>query len=119
MTSVELDNLVRIGMLKREPATATEFQGLIRSGELRLADAEKASLSLESRFDLAYNAAHALRLYGAWAIAPTTGTWSFKCCPIPLACRPRLGGYWRRAMRRGIGRNTKASWRSRKDLSPT
>jgi hypothetical protein len=62
MTSVELDNLVRIGRLKREPAAATEVKGLIRSGELRLADAAKVSLSLESRFDLAYNAAHALAL---------------------------------------------------------
>ena len=62
MTWVELDNLVRIGKLKREPATASEIQGLIRSGELRLADAEKQFLSLESRFDLAYNGAHALAL---------------------------------------------------------
>jgi hypothetical protein len=62
MTSVELENLVRIGKLKREPTTVAEIKGLIRSGELRLADAAKASLSLESRFDLAYNAAHALAL---------------------------------------------------------
>ena len=67
MTSVELDNLVRIGRLKREPAAATEIKGLIRSGELRLADAAKVSLSLESRFDLAYNAAHALGARGATA----------------------------------------------------
>jgi hypothetical protein len=39
-----------------------EIDGLIRSGETRLRDAEIASLSLESRFDLAYNAAHALSL---------------------------------------------------------
>lgn len=62
MTSVELDNLVRIGKLKREPAARLEIAGLIRSGEARLADARNASLSLESRFDLAYNAAHALAL---------------------------------------------------------
>jgi len=62
MSSVELDNLVRIGKLKREPAAATEINGLIRSGERRLADAEKQTLALESRFDLAYNAAHALAL---------------------------------------------------------
>jgi len=35
---------------------------LIRSGLARLRDAENTSLSLESRFDLAYNAAHALSL---------------------------------------------------------
>ena len=41
---------------------AGEISGLIRSGTARLADAKKAGLSLESRFDLAYNAAHALSL---------------------------------------------------------
>ena len=39
-----------------------EFAGLVRSGLVRLRDAENATLSLESRFDLAYNAAHALSL---------------------------------------------------------
>ena len=62
MTSAELESLVRIGRLKREPAGEAEIDGLIRSGEARLADAAKGSLSLESRFDLAYNAAHALAL---------------------------------------------------------
>jgi hypothetical protein len=62
MTSADLDNLVRIGKLKREPPSKTEFEGLCQSGEARLRDAERADLSLESRFDLAYNAAHALSL---------------------------------------------------------
>jgi hypothetical protein len=35
---------------------------LIRSARIRLVDAESMSNSLESRFDLAYNAAHALCL---------------------------------------------------------
>jgi len=39
-----------------------EIAGLLRSGRARLADARNATLSLESRFDLAYNAAHALCL---------------------------------------------------------
>ena len=34
----------------------------MRSGSARLADAANPSLALESRFDLAYNAAHALAL---------------------------------------------------------
>jgi hypothetical protein len=62
-TSPELDNLVRMGLLKREPPVASELAGLLRSGEARLADAANPELSLESRFDLAYNAynaAHAL-----------------------------------------------------------
>lgn len=62
MTSSELENLVKIGQLKREPASAVEIEGLLRSGEARLADAANVDLSLESRFDLAYNAAHALAL---------------------------------------------------------
>jgi hypothetical protein len=48
--------------LRAEPPDAAEFEGLKRSGLARLADAGKASLALESRFDLAYNAAHALCL---------------------------------------------------------
>lgn len=63
MTSSPLDNLVRIGKLKAEPPAQTEFDGLARSGQVRLRDAENAALSPESRFDdLAYNAAHALSL---------------------------------------------------------
>jgi len=57
-----LDNLVRIDRLKTEPPAQAEFDGLVRSGQVRLADAANAGLSLESRFDLAYNAAHALSL---------------------------------------------------------
>ena len=60
MTSSPLDKLVRIGKLKVEPPTQAEFDGLVRSGLVRLRDAENAALSLESRFDLAYNSAHAL-----------------------------------------------------------
>ena len=40
----------------------TEFEGLVRSGLARLNDAERDSNSLDSRFDLAYSAAHALCL---------------------------------------------------------
>jgi len=46
--------------LKAEPPDADEFAGLRRSGLARLKDAGTATLSLEGRFDLAYNAAHAL-----------------------------------------------------------
>lgn len=63
-TSDRLANLVRIRELKEEPASDRELDGLKRSGMARLADAERDDLSLESRFDLAYNAAHALALYG-------------------------------------------------------
>jgi hypothetical protein len=61
MTS-PLDNLVAAGQLHREPADADEYRGLISSGRARLTDAANTELSLESRFDLGYNAAHALCL---------------------------------------------------------
>ena len=58
-----LENLSRPGgPLKAEPPDAAETAGLLRTGLARLADAGNASLALESRFDLAYNAAHALCL---------------------------------------------------------
>jgi hypothetical protein len=62
VTSPELENLVAIGTLKREPCSPREFEGLARSGAARLSDADNAALAIESRFDLAYNAAHALAL---------------------------------------------------------
>lgn len=62
MPPEQLDNLVRTGKLKAEAPSQAELDGLIRSGSVRLKDAERSTLSLESRFDLAYNAAHALAL---------------------------------------------------------
>jgi hypothetical protein len=62
MTSTELQNLVRTGLLKPEPPDRAEFEGLVESGRTRLKDARNRDLALESRFDLAYNAAHALSL---------------------------------------------------------
>lgn len=48
--------------LRAERPDKREFEGLIRSGHARLRDARNESLSIESRFDLAYNAAHAFCL---------------------------------------------------------
>lgn len=62
MTSA-LENLASTnGPLTAEPPDAMEIAGLIQSGLARLRDAKVATLALESRFDLAYNAAHALCL---------------------------------------------------------
>jgi hypothetical protein len=58
----ELDNLVRLGKLKQESPSQRELDGLLRLGKVRLRDARNESLSPEGRFDLAYNAAHALAL---------------------------------------------------------
>lgn len=58
-----LENLCGPGKpLKNEAPDANEIAGLLRTGIARLRDAQNATLALESRFDLAYNAAHALCL---------------------------------------------------------
>lgn len=62
MPHEQLDNLVKIGKLKPEDPSVQEVAGLIKSGLARLHDAKIESLNIESRFDLAYNAAHALSL---------------------------------------------------------
>ena len=56
------ENLVDIRKLHHEAADVIEVNGLLQSGTIRLQDAHLESLSQESRFDLAYNAAHALSL---------------------------------------------------------
>ena len=48
--------------LAAEPSDAKEFAGLKKSGLARLKDADNKANSLEGRFDLVYNAAHALCL---------------------------------------------------------
>ena len=40
MANEKLDNLVKIRQLKAEPAANEEITGLLRSGEVRLADAK-------------------------------------------------------------------------------
>jgi hypothetical protein len=62
MSLPHLDDLVRIRQLKAEPGTQKEIDGLLKSGKLRLKDTQIKGLSLDSRFDLAYNAAHAFSL---------------------------------------------------------
>jgi len=62
MSSTNLDNLVKAGQLKIESFNQKEFTGLVLSGKSRLKDAHNMTLASESRFDLAYNAAHSLAL---------------------------------------------------------
>ncbi|MCD6525877.1 MAG: hypothetical protein J7K75_02655 [Desulfuromonas sp.] len=54
--------MLKIKQLKAEPGNQQEFDGLVRSARVRLQDAHLQGLSLESRFDLAYNSSHALAL---------------------------------------------------------
>ncbi|WP_338513934.1 hypothetical protein VRC24_24645 [Pseudomonas poae] len=60
-SKANLENLQRSG-LKVEPPDRKECDGLMRSARDRLKDAATAQLSFASRFDLAYNAAHAMAL---------------------------------------------------------
>ena len=64
MTSPQetLQNLAKIGKLKAEPPDQAEFDGLLRSARNRLPDAQNPGLNPESRFSLAYDAAHSLAL---------------------------------------------------------
>lgn len=63
MTSKRLANLAKTGDLKPDSSSADELAALLRSGRARLTDAANSDLAIESCFDLAYNAAHALALY--------------------------------------------------------
>ena len=61
--SSALENLCGPGKpLKAEPPDEAEIAGLLRSAQSRLRDAARKDLALDSRFDLAYGAAHALCL---------------------------------------------------------
>ncbi|WP_448653859.1 hypothetical protein ACSHWC_12840 [Pseudomonas fluorescens] len=61
-SKANLENLQRSGGLKAEPPDRKECDGLMRSARDRLRDAGNPQLSFASRFDLAYNAAHAIAL---------------------------------------------------------
>lgn len=62
MTLENLDNLVKIGKLKLEPADQAEFDGMISSAKRRLQDTHVEGLSEEGIFSSAYGAAHSLAL---------------------------------------------------------
>ncbi len=62
MSKVELENLVRIGKLRAEPASRAEVDAMVRSARTRLADAQNEDIASDSQFDLAYGAAHRLAL---------------------------------------------------------
>lgn len=62
MPSAELDRLVAMRTLDSEAPIREEFDGLLREATLALHDAKLEQLSLESRFRLAYAAAHSLAL---------------------------------------------------------
>ena len=94
MSLTELNNLVKAGQLKKESKDKSEFTGLVHSGKTRLIDANKPGLALESRFDLAYNAAHALALAALrWHGYRSTNRYLvFQVLPYTLGVAPEV---WR------------------------
>jgi hypothetical protein len=94
MTSLHLENLLKTGNLKAEPPDQNEFNGLLRSAKARLTDAHNGSLSIESRFDLAYNASHALALAALrWHGFRSDNRYLvFQCLPHTLNVKPEI---WR------------------------
>jgi hypothetical protein len=94
MKSSSLENLVDTGQLKKEGCDRNEFDGLVHSGCARLNDATLETLSIESRFDLAYNAAHALSLAALrWNGYRTDIRYVvFQCLPHTLEVEPSV---WR------------------------
>ncbi len=117
-----LDNLCGPGKaLRKEAPDANELAGLKRSGLTRLADAQKQANSVESRFDLGYNAAPALCLAGlaTQSIAQRTGTSCSRYFRTHLASVPRCGGYSPGAMTSEIAESTKAISLSTSGSLPT
>lgn len=62
MGKQELDNLVKIGSLKAEAPIRKEFEDMVASARIGLADSQSDSIETDSRFTLAYGAAHRLAL---------------------------------------------------------
>lgn len=90
-----LDNLCGPGKpLQQEAPDANELAGLRRSGIARLRDARNTTLALESRFDLAYNAAHSLSLAALRRMGYRTGNRYivFQVLPHTLGLGPEV---WR------------------------
>ena len=94
MTSDSLEKLVNAKQLKAEPPDRKEFNGLVRLGRTRLADARIRTLAPESRFDLVYNAAHGLSLAALRRLGYRSENHSivFQCLPHTLGLEPE---YWR------------------------
>jgi len=88
------ERLVAARSLSAEPPDAQEFERLKRAGLARLKDAGNRGNSLEGRFDLVYNAAHALCLAALryHGFRPANRYVVFQALPHTLGLGP---GIWR------------------------
>jgi hypothetical protein len=98
------------GPLQKEAPDAKEFAGLRRSALARLTDSAKSSNSLESRFDLAYNAAHALCLAALrWhGYRPTNRYIVFQTLLHTLGLGPEVWRVWINVIPFATSENMKA-----------
>lgn len=62
MAKPKLDNLVKINQLKAEPPLRKEYDGMLKSAQRGLADAQNESIETDSQFDLAVEAAYKFAL---------------------------------------------------------
>ena len=62
MTLENLDNLVKIGELKKEDLDKTQFGEMLESAKVRVKDIKADGLSVDGKFLSAYGAAHILAL---------------------------------------------------------
>jgi len=58
----KLENLAKIGSLKREPPDQNEIDSFVKSAQAKQKDAKNTGLSLDSRFELTYASSHSLSL---------------------------------------------------------
>lgn len=95
MSLEKLENLTRTNLLKAEPFDPGEFRGLMDAGRKRLKDANNASLAPESRFTLAYDAAHSFSLAALRRMGyrpANSRQVVFQCLPHTLQLGPEV---WR------------------------
>ena len=94
MSSENLDNLVKIGKLRAGQSTDDEIKGLAQRGLVKIEDYKQANLSTDSRFDLAYNAAHALCLAALRQVGYRSENRYivFQCAQHTINLEPK---YWR------------------------
>ncbi len=94
MDNKQLDGLVKIGQLKKEPFSPSEDATYLRSGKERLADAGTAGMSLSSKFLLGYGAAYSFSLAALrrCGYRPVNRYIVFQCLAHSLAVGPEI---WR------------------------
>ena len=109
MTKDAFEALVKIRKLHEETSDSEEIKSLVASGKVRLIDAENSALSIESRFDLAYNAAHALALAALRqkGYRSSTRYLVFQCLEQTLEFLLSNGVYWTARIEKETMQNTK------------